>query len=77
MQIAEQENILDLEEETWASDPNNVDAIIEAALEDFPERKPRNPAEQHVQEAADAITRRSITDKTRKGHLRSDSPSFF
>jgi hypothetical protein len=49
---------------------NNIDALIESALQDFPDEKPTSELYQGIQAAADEIARRSITDKTRAGHLR-------
>ncbi|KAF8492663.1 hypothetical protein JB92DRAFT_3147445 [Gautieria morchelliformis] len=61
--ILEEQTRLELEQETWASDANNIDDLVHAALEDFPEEKSK------LEDVADAIARRNITDKTRAGHL--------
>ncbi|KAF8464703.1 hypothetical protein JB92DRAFT_2775027, partial [Gautieria morchelliformis] len=42
----------------------NIDDLVQAALEDFPEEKSK------LEDVADAIARRNITDKTQAGHLR-------
>ncbi|KAF8577811.1 hypothetical protein K439DRAFT_1621820 [Ramaria rubella] len=55
LQIIAEETRLQLEDETWASDANNIDALIESALQDFPDKKPSSEKYQ---------------DKNRAGHLR-------
>ena len=68
-QVVEEENRLELERETWASDPNNIDDVVQDASEDFPEENPAAGVDQKIQATADAIAQRCITDKTREGHL--------
>ncbi|KAF8585720.1 hypothetical protein K439DRAFT_1660130 [Ramaria rubella] len=69
-EIIAEETRLQLEDETWASDANNIDALIESALQDFPDEKPTSEKYQGIQSAADEIAQHCITDKTRAGHLR-------
>ena len=69
-QVIEEENRLQLEQEAWASDPDNIIDDIIHASEDFPEENPAAGVDQKIQAAADAIAQRCITDKTREGHLR-------
>jgi len=69
-QVTEEENLLQLEQEAWASDPNNIDNIIQDASADFPEEKSAAGVDQNIQATAEAIAQRCITDKTREGHLR-------
>ncbi|KAF8580376.1 hypothetical protein K439DRAFT_1619840 [Ramaria rubella] len=69
-EIIAEETQLQLEDETWASDANNIDALIESALQDFPDEKPTSEKYQSIQSAADEIAQHCITDKTRAGHLR-------
>ncbi|KAF8529976.1 hypothetical protein JB92DRAFT_3092756 [Gautieria morchelliformis] len=56
---AKEQPRLELEQETWASDANNIDDLVQAALEDFSEEKSK------LEDVADAIARHNITDKTR------------
>ncbi|KAF8583866.1 hypothetical protein K439DRAFT_1617202 [Ramaria rubella] len=69
-EIIAEETWLQLKDETWASDANNIDALIESALQDFPDEKPTSEKYQGIQSAADEIAQRCITDKTCAGHLR-------
>jgi hypothetical protein len=65
-----EETQLELEQEAWSSDVNNIDGLIANVLQDFPDEKPTSEPYQGIQAAADEIAQHCITDKTRAGHLR-------
>jgi hypothetical protein len=69
LQVFEEQLTLELEQETWASDSNNIDNIIHMTMDDFPEDKVLNAEDRKLFETADSIAKHSITDKTRAGHI--------